>query len=138
MTESSIGERVFSLPLRVYIEDTDAGGIVFYANYLKYFERARTEFMRSIGFELRRGMAGNINYVVHSLELKYLRPARLDDLIQVHAQIEKIGRTYLVFQQWVTDENGQSLVTAWVKVACVNFDTAKPRALPSELMAKLA
>lgn len=128
----------FSLPVRVYIEDTDAGGIVFYANYLKYFERARTELMRSIGYELRNGMKKNINYVVHSLELKYLHSARLDDLIQVHALIEKIGRTFIVFKQWATDENDLTLAEGMVKVACVNLDTAKPRVLPTELLEKLS
>lgn len=130
-------QAVFSWPVRVYIEDTDAGGIVFYANYLKYLERARTEYLRSVGFELRQGMADGISYVVHSLELKYQRSARLDDWIEVHVKVEKVGRSYLLFQQWVTDEKGHRLVTARVKVACVNLDSAKPRALPSELVLKL-
>jgi len=127
----------FSLPVRVYIEDTDAGGIVFYANYLKYFERARTEFLRSKGFELRAGMEDGVNYVVHSLEVKYRQPAKLDDQLNVFASVEKLGRTFLLFRQWVANEKEQILVEGLVKIACINLDTQKPRALPAELLGKL-
>ncbi len=123
----------FSLSLRVYIEDTDAGGIVFYANYLKYMERARTEFIRKIGVELRAGLEQNISYVVHSLNIKYLRSAKLDDLISVTAAIVRVGKTYLEFDQRVVDINGNTLVTAQVKVACVSLDTGKPRVLDEKL-----
>ncbi len=121
----------FALPVRVYIEDTDAGGIVFYANYLKFFERARTEFVRHRGYELRQGLADNINYVVHSLAIKYHRPARLDDLITVFAELEKQGKTYVQFRQWAEGASGELLVEGCVKVACVHLDSGKPRALPS-------
>ena len=127
----------FQLPIRVYIEDTDAGGIVFYANYLKYFERARTEFIRSLDFELRACMSDNINFVVHSLDLKYLQPARLDELVQVSAKIKERGRSFMLFEQAVKNSQGEVLVKGHVKVACVNFDTGKPRALPQELLNKL-
>ena len=133
MTEST----GFSLPIRIYIEDTDAGGIVFYANYLKFFERARTEFMRAQGFELRSGMAQNINYVVHSLELKYLRSAKLDDLIEVYARIESVGRTFLLFKQWAENKQGEILVEGLVKVACISLDSGKPRVMQPELLARL-
>ena len=133
MTEQS----ACSIPIRIYIEDTDAGGIVFYANYLKYFERARTEFMRAKGFELRRGMAENINYVVHSLELKYLHSAKLDDLIDVFAEIVSFGRTYLIFKQWAANSQGEVLVEGTVKVACIKLDSGKPRVLPPDLLARL-
>ncbi len=134
MTES----HPFYLPVRVYIEDTDAGGIVFYANYLKYFERARTEYVRSLGHELRRTMAHNINYVVHSVSLRYLQAARLDDQLRVYAQVSKLARTYLVFKQWVSDESGHTLVEGEVKVACVSLDSGKPRALPGEFVERLS
>lgn len=124
----------FSIPVRVYIEDTDAGGIVFYANYLKFMERARTEYIRSLGVELRAGMKQNISYVVHSLEIKYHKPARLDDLVVVTANVLKVGKTYLIFEQHVIDKSEAVLVSAQVKVACVSLDTGKPRALDSELI----
>lgn len=124
----------FSIPVRVYIEDTDAGGIVFYANYLKFMERARTEYIRSLGVELRVGMKQNISYVVHSLEVKYHKPAKLDDLVNVTACVSKVGKTYLIFEQQVIDQNETVLVSAQVKVACVSLDTGKPRALGTELI----
>ncbi|UZE97598.1 tol-pal system-associated acyl-CoA thioesterase [Alkalimarinus alittae] len=127
----------FSLPIRVYIEDTDAGGIVFYANYLKFMERSRTEYIRSLGIELRTGMQQNISYVVHSLEIKYKKSARLDDLITVTSEIIKVGKTYLVFEQHVVDENNTVLVSAEVKVACVSLDSGKPRALDKHLLEAL-
>jgi tol-pal system-associated acyl-CoA thioesterase len=127
----------FSLPIRIYIEDTDAGGIVFYANYLKYFERARTEFIRTLEFELRACMSENINFVVHSLDLKYLRPAKLDEVVHVYAKIKEKGRTYMLFEQKVENDLGEVLVAGNVKIACVHLDTGKPRALPEELLNKL-
>ncbi|MFT6264913.1 MAG: tol-pal system-associated acyl-CoA thioesterase [Oleiphilaceae bacterium] len=127
----------FYLPIRIYIEDTDAGGIVFYANYLKYFERARTEFIRTLDFELRACMADNINFVVHSLDLKYLRPAKLDEVINVYAKIKAKGRTFMLFEQKVENGLGEILVEGSVKVACVHLDTGKPRALPIELLKRL-
>ncbi|MFD2228919.1 tol-pal system-associated acyl-CoA thioesterase [Alkalimarinus sediminis] len=124
----------FNLPIRVYIEDTDAGGIVFYANYLKFMERARTEYIRSLGVELRAGMQQNISYVVHSLEVKYHKPAKLDDLVTVTAVVAKVGKTYLIFDQQVVAENKAVLVSAQVKVACVSLDTGKPRAIDTGLI----
>ena len=126
------------MPLRVYIEDTDAGGIVFYANYLKFMERARTEFIRSLGIELRSGMQENINYVVHSLEIKYKKPARLDDLVVVTAKVLKLGRTYLLFEQQVIDEDENTLVAAEVKIACTSLDSGKPRVLSRDLINALS
>lgn len=126
----------FSLPIRVYIEDTDAGGIVFYANYLKYFERARTELVRKAGYELRAHLNENISYVVHSLNLRYLKPARLDDEVVAHAKVAKLGRTYFEFEQKVT-LNEEVLVEGGVKVACTHLDSGKPRALPDALVSAL-
>lgn len=127
----------FALPIRVYIEDTDAGGIVFYANYLKYFERARTELVRSRGYQLRSSMASNINYVVHSLELKYIKPARLDDQIVAWARIGKVARTYFLVEQWVSDEAGETLVKGSVKIACTHLDSGRPRSLTEDLLRAL-
>ena len=127
----------FFLPIRIYIEDTDAGGIVFYANYLKYFERARTEFIRSLGFELRACMSDNINFVVHSIDLKYLRSAKLDEVVNVYARIKEKGRAFMLFEQKVVNGLGEVIVKGHVKIACVHFDAGKPRALPKALLNKL-
>ncbi len=130
--------QVFTLPIRVYIEDTDIGGIVFYANYLKYFERARTEYIRSLGFELRAGFEEGVSYVVHSLDIRYRAPATLDEILSVSASLISMGRTYMVFSQTVENASGQCLVEAKVKVACVALAGNKPRALPSTLLERLA
>lgn len=124
-------------PVRVYIEDTDAGGIVFYANYLKYFERARTEFFRARGFELRKGIADNINYVVHSLSIQYKKSARLDDELVVTTTVVSVGKTYLVFSQKVFNQEKELLVDADVKIACLHYDSAKPRRLPDSLVSSI-
>tara|TARA_R110001592_G_scaffold93088_1_gene270546 strand:+ start:6191 stop:6601 length:411 start_codon:yes stop_codon:yes gene_type:complete len=121
-------------PLRVYIEDTDAGGIVFYANYLKYFERARTEFFRARGFELRKGITENINYVVHSLSVQYKKSARLDDELVVSTEVIKTGKTFLIFNQQVFNKENALLVDAEVKIACLHYDSVKPRRLPESLI----
>lgn len=122
------------LPIRVYIEDTDAGGIVFYANYLKYFERGRTEFFRARGFELRKGIADNINYVVHSLNVRYIKSARLDDELIVETSILNIGKTYLDFSQKAFNKEKELIVSAEVKIACLHYDSGKPRRLPESLI----
>ena len=126
------------VPIRIYIEDTDAGGIVFYANYLRYFERARTEFIRSLGFQLRQGLQDNISYVVHSVELRYHKPARLDDEVVAYAELAALGRTYMMFRQWVEKVDGTLLVEGQVKVACVALDSGRPRALAKELTKELS
>ena len=107
-------------------------------NYLKYFERARTEFIRASGYEWRYGLEKNISYVVHSLDINYLKSAKLDDMVRVSVRVKKIAKTYMDFQQQVLNEQGEVLVKGNVKVACVHLDTAKPRALPAELSEKLA
>jgi tol-pal system-associated acyl-CoA thioesterase len=125
----------FVLPIRVYIEDTDIGGIVFYANYLKYFERARTEFIRSLGFELRSGFEQGVSYVVHSINVRYHAPARLDQILNVTASVSKVGRTYMDFYQRVEAQSGHLLVEATVKVACVSLNkNGQPRSLPEQLV----
>ena len=122
------------LEVRVYIEDTDAGGIVFYANYLKFFERGRTEFFRTRGFELRKGLAENINYVVHSLNIKYQRSAYLDDLLTIKTELQDVGKTFLVFNQQARNQANELLVNAEVKIACLHFESGKPRRLPESLL----
>lgn len=119
----------FSIPIRVYIEDTDAGGIVYYVNYLKYMERSRTEFLRCFGYDKPAILEGGLLLVVHSAQINYRRPARLDDLLNVTAQIKKMARTYVEFQQNVL-RDGDLVCEALIRIACVNAVSMKPSALP--------
>lgn len=128
---------VFTWAVRVYYEDTDAGGIVYYANYLKFFERARTEWLRAIGVgqqELigREGAA----FVVRSATVDYHAPARLDDELTLTLSIEKLGRASVQFVQQAFCGD-RLLATASVKVGCVDIATVRPRSLPRDVAAKM-
>ncbi|MCB1669411.1 MAG: tol-pal system-associated acyl-CoA thioesterase [Porticoccaceae bacterium] len=125
----------FCLDIRVYVEDTDVGGIVYYANYLKYMERARTELMRSLGYS-KPAMFDGFMFVVHSLELKYLQPAVLDDQLVATARLIKAGRSSFVVEQQVR-RGDELLVSGVVKAACLNADSKKPTAIPAEMLAIL-
>lgn len=118
----------FSIPIRVYIEDTDAGGIVYYVNYLKFMERVRTEFVRYLGFQHNTLMAENFLFVVHSADVKYLTPARIDQQLIAALKIQQLGKASIVFEQQVRRADDQQvLCQATIKVACVNPTTFKPR-----------
>ncbi len=124
----------FSWPVRVYVEDTDAGGIVFYANYLKFFERARTEWVRANGIALRGRLDEGIGFVVHSLDVRYHRPALLDDQLAVTAELLEATRTAMSFrQQALRQDSGELLVSASVRVACVELASGRPRRMPPEV-----
>ena len=119
----------FYYPIRVYIEDTDAGGIVFYVNYLKYMERSRTELFRLLGFEKPAMIDDGLLLVVVSANVQYKSPARLDDILKVSAELIKLGRSYLLLKQSVLRES-QIICEAEIKLACVDQNTFKPRPLP--------
>ncbi|MFW5825337.1 MAG: tol-pal system-associated acyl-CoA thioesterase [Marinobacter sp.] len=124
----------FSLPIRVYLEDTDAGGIVFHARYLHYMERARTEWVRHRGVGLRSGLSDNISYVVQKLSIHYTAPAYLDDELQVTAELVDAGRVWMEFDQQVIRQGEQRpLARATVRVACIALDSGRPRRLPDDL-----
>lgn len=137
---NSEGEPTFSLPVRVYYEDTDSGGVVYYANYLKFMERARTEWLRSLGFEqdelrLRQGLL----FAVRRAEIDYLRPARFNDLLSVTVDLSASGGASLTFEQEVRRETNATLCCrARVKVACVNENTLRPNRIPDNLLAEIA
>jgi len=123
----------FRLSVRVYYEDTDAGGVVYYANYLKYLERARTEWLRAIGPD-QRDLArdGGVVFAVRSIELEYHAPARLDDVLEVEAEVAAFGRARIDFAQRVC-RDGRELCGGRVRVACLDAATFRPRPLPVEL-----
>lgn len=126
----------FIWPVRIYIEDTDAGGIVFYVNYLKYMERARTECLRALGFAKAGIMDDEAMFVVHSLQVDYKAPAKLDELITVEAHIMQARHSSVIFRQNVWRDK-ELLCSANVKIACVNRNTLKPMAMPEALQLSL-
>lgn len=128
--------QVFSTPVRVYIEDTDAGGIVYYVNYLKYMERSRTEFLRSFGYDKPAILEGGLLLVVHSAQINYRRPARLDNLLGVTAQIHKLARTYVEFRQQVL-RGEELLCEGIIRIACVDAGSMKPSAIPATMYQQL-
>ena len=128
---------VFSHPLRVYWEDTDAGGVVFYANYLKFFERARTEWLRSLGVAQQRlrEQTGAV-FIVSDTTLRYKAPARLDDQLTITAGLAETGRASLVFAQQAW-RGSTLLCEGSIRVGCVDALTFRPRRLPSAVIAAL-
>ncbi len=130
----------FDWPVRVYWEDTDAGGIVFYANYLKFFERARTEWLRQLGIEqeaLRRSCGGL--FVVSQTDVRYLKPARLDDLMRVSAWLVKAGRGSLVIAQQARLEPCRSLLAeATIRIGWVDAASLKPSRIPPPVLRQLS
>ena len=132
-------ERVFRHPVRVYWEDTDAGGIVFYANYLKFFERARTEWLRSLGLqqsELRATTGGF--FVVGETSVRYLRPARLDDELLVSARLEERGRASLIIAQQATmKQDGVLLCEGTIRIGWVDAASLRPARIPPIILEAL-
>ena len=130
-------DHVFSLPVRVYFQDTDAGGVVYHASYVNFFERARTEWLRTHGYTNTSLMKEfGMVFVVRSLKLDYLKPAQLDDLVDVSAQIREIGRSRITLTQTV--RRGEELLTeAEVHLVCVALESFKPAAIPDVLRARL-
>lgn len=126
----------FSHKLRVYIEDTDAGEIVYYVNYLKFMERARTEFMRSLGYGKSYIFRANLMFVVRDVALTYMLPARLDDELEVTATIARLRGAGIVFHQSVR-RGEEVLARGEVTVACVDRIEIKPRRLPPDMVARL-
>lgn len=127
----------FAIPVRIYIEDTDAGGIVYYVNYLKFMERARTDFLRSLGFGKRYILASEHMFVVQSLTVDYRLPATLDDELRVTASPVRLGRAFIEFEQKIY-RGELMLCRATVKVVCVGRVRMKPAAIPPDLHSALS
>jgi acyl-CoA thioester hydrolase len=129
---------VFHHPVRIYYEDTDAGGVVYYANYLKFFERCRTEWLRH--WDNRSAGAEDIAFVVKSVS-PLQTPGKLDDHLEAGLRLEHLGRAQLQFEQWVdrlnADGTRETLVTGNVKLACVNLKTLRPVSIPDWLHCQL-
>jgi acyl-CoA thioester hydrolase len=139
----------FTFPVRIYYEDTDAGGVVYYANYLKFFERCRTEWLRANGFwQARLLRDAGIVFVVRGVKIDYLKPARLDDLVTVSLDVERIARSQIFFRQEVLrhdlqneDDPGEVLASGVVQVVCVRIGAdsgqMKVTSIPADMRAQL-
>lgn len=126
-----------SWPVRVYYEDTDAGGVVFYANYLAYMERARTEWLRALGYSNSALAADSgVVFAVRRVEVDYLAPARLDDELEATASVEDSSRTSLTFRQQVR-RGEQLLCSATVKIVCLDSERFRPTGIPKSLLDKI-
>ena len=128
--------KTFTWPVRVYYEDTDSGGVVYYANYLKFMERARTEWLRALGFEQTQLLdEHHVIFVVREVGIEYLRPARFNDLLDVTVSLAEAGRSQIVLKQTV--ENGDLFSRATVKVVCVDGESFKPVRIPAIIKEKI-
>lgn len=124
----------FRIQVRVYYQDTDAGGVVFHAQYLAFMERARTELLNAAGIDLAQlAEKRRVMFFVHELAVRYYRPARLNELVSVSAEVVKMGRASLVFRQRV-ERADELLVEAEVTLAVVDSERMRPARIPEELM----
>jgi acyl-CoA thioester hydrolase len=129
----------FLWPVRVYYEDTDSGGVVYYANYLKYLERARTELLRSYGFEQDQLIEQEgIIFAVRALQIEYRKPARFNEMLQVSVNVTKVGNASFTCEQVITrDADETVLCQAQVKLACLNAENFQPQAIPKFLIREI-
>lgn len=124
------------LSCRVYYEDTDAAGIVYYANYLRFLERGRTELLRGLGHEQSALATRRTAFAVRSVHAEYLKPAKLDDLIVVETAIESVGRVQVMFTQRIM-RGGEQLLDAKIRVACIDPALGRPVPMPHDICQQL-
>ncbi|WP_033425459.1 tol-pal system-associated acyl-CoA thioesterase [Arsukibacterium perlucidum] len=128
-----MSEKSFEFPIRVYYEDTDAGGIVYYANYLKFFERARTEWLRALGIEQDILLSNNIAFVVTQVLMDNKKSAGFNELLTVSSQISTLKSASMIFSQQIYNASAQLVCQAEIKVACVDKQAMKARPMPAEI-----
>ncbi len=129
---------IFHWPIRVYYEDTDAGGVVFHANYLNFFERARTEMLRELGFEQDKlRTEQNLIFVVRSVQVDYLKSAQFNELIDVSAKVTQAKKVSLNFEQ-IISRDSVVLCKANIRIACLHADTMIPKKTPDFILQKLS
>ncbi|MEH0835215.1 tol-pal system-associated acyl-CoA thioesterase [Pectobacterium cacticida] len=127
---------LFCWPVRVYYEDTDAGGVVYHARYIAFYERARTEMLRQRGFDQSALLEQHMAFVVRHMAVDYFSPARLDDLLNVESEITVVRGASLTFSQRILNSHGDLLSQADVLIACVDPHHMKPIALPKSIVAE--
>ena len=124
------GIKTFSLPVRIYFEDTDSGGVVYHSNYLKFMERARTEWLRSLGIDQRHlKNTEHMIFVVHRIDIQYKLPARFNDDLIVKSELKNIGSSKIEFRQMIY-RNDEMLIDASVDIACIDSEKIKPVRIP--------
>jgi acyl-CoA thioester hydrolase len=126
-----MSEAIFTYSVRVYYEDTDAGGIVYYANYLKFFERARTEWLRAMGIEQDLLLSQNVGFVVTQVLMDNTKAAKFNELLTVTSQISTLKQASIVFVQKIHNIAGDLICSAQIKVACIAMQEMKARAIPA-------
>lgn len=124
----------FNWSARVYYEDTDAGGVVYHARYLAFYERARTELLRQLGISQHKLLQESIAFVVKKMDISYHLPARLDDLLTINSKVDQIRKASIIFKQTIINENNQVISSADVIIACVDITKMKPCGLPKSLV----
>lgn len=129
----------FSWPVRVYWEDTDGGGVVYHANYLKFLERARSEWLRTKGFEQRALMLStSVVFAVYSMQIQFLKPARLDDALRISATLGICRRASFAMSQCITHErDGTELCRAEVEIACLDANSFRPMPIPAQVLTEI-
>jgi acyl-CoA thioester hydrolase len=135
---SSMVNSEFSWPVRVYYEDTDAGGIVYNANYLKFLERARTEWLRQLGVEQDHLLQLDVAFVVRHIDIEFRNAARFNQLLAVSCRVAQLKRASMVFTQEIVDEQNRIIVSAEVTIACVRVSVMKPIAIPEDVSGVIA
>ena len=129
----------FVWPLRVYWEDTDAGGVVYHARYLHFFERARSEWLRSLGYsQLQLQQQHDLVFAIRSMSIEFVRAARMDDELQVSVTLASVGRASLRFQQHIQRRADELIASATVYAACLNSSSFKPRRIPADILHRIA
>lgn len=136
---ASESPREFRLTVRVYYEDTDAAGIVYHANHLRFMERARTEWLRAVGFDqVALARAHGLGFVVRDAAIDWLKPARFDDLLEVVSHVTKCGRASLEFaQEMVRKADDEILCRARIRVGCVNLRRMAPMRMPDDIYSRI-
>lgn len=125
---------ISTLPVRIYYEDTDAGGVVYYANYLKFFERGRSELLREFNIEQDSLLAENVAFVVRKVDMDCIKSARFNQLLNVKTEVSLCRKVSLTFKQQIFNESGELLCQATTLIACVNLQKMKPTAIPAEIL----
>ena len=122
-----------SLQIRIYFEDTDAQGLVYNSNYLKYLERGRTEFLRNLGYDQKKLLKEGLIFVVKKVNLDFVKPAELDEIIEVKSKIESVKKVSFTFVQEIFDSHQKKILDANVKCGCLEIKNKKPIKIPNVL-----
>ena len=130
--------KLFHWPVRVYWEDTDAGGVVYHASYLRFLERARTEWLRHLGVDqIAFKQATGLAFMVHRMEIDFLRPALLDDELLVTVEVKERRSASILFAQTITRADGAVLIQAQVRAACVDLKRMQPARIPDDIIGRI-